>query len=110
MVDRLQLLLDYQKEDPDDPFTSFALAQEYLKRDDLTTARSYLEQLVVASPDYIGTYYHLGKLYERLELVPEAVRIYEKGIDAARAQREFHALSELQSALQKVKGLDWDDE
>lgn len=103
MPDRLALLLDYLKEDPSDPFTRFALAQEYLKRGELDAATNYFEGLATDAPEYVGTYYHLGKLYERLNRRDDAMATYERGIEVARRLRDFHALSELQAALQNAR-------
>src|SRR5690606_16036751 len=65
-MDRLALLLQFHEEDPADAFTLFAIAQEYLKRDAPDEALAFFEKLRHDQPDYTGTYYHLGKLYERL--------------------------------------------
>lgn len=110
MADRLALLLEYFREDPDDAFTRFAIAQEHLKRGDAEEAASWYEGLVTDAPEYVGTYYHLGKVYERLARREDAVAMYERGISVAREQRELHALSELQDALMQAKGIGWDDE
>lgn len=110
MADRLELLLEYFREDPDDAFTRFAIAQEHLKRGDAEEAAAWYERLVAEAPNYVGTYYHLGKVYERLARRDEAVATYERGIRVAREQRELHALSELQDALMQARGIGWDDE
>ena len=104
-MDRIAQLESFLEDDPDDAFTQFALAQEHLKRDDLDAAQSYFEQLVAEQPDYVGTYYHLGKLYERRGHVERAIETYEQGIEVARAQRDRKNLSELQDALMQAKGV-----
>ncbi len=107
-VDRLAQLKSYYDEDPDDPFTRFALAQEYLKQGATDQALSFFEELVDTDPDYVGTYYHLGKLYERLDRPDEALETYEQGIEVAREQGEQKALSELQDAKLKAEGIGFD--
>lgn len=104
-MDRIAQLESFLEDDPDDAFTQFALAQEHLKRDNLDAAQSYFEQLVAEQPDYVGTYYHLGKLYERRGHVEQAIETYEQGIEVARAQRDRKNLSELQDALMQAKGV-----
>lgn len=108
-MDRLDQLLQYYEEDPDDPFTRFALAQEYLKRGDKDEALEIFEGLVDTDPDYVGTYYHLGKLYERLGRTDDAITTYEDGIEAAQEQRERKDLSELKDALMQARGVGFDD-
>ncbi len=108
-MDRLKHLLEFYEDDPDDAFTRFALAQEYLHRDQLEKALSFFEELVETDPDYVGTYYHLGKLYERLGRTDDAITTYEAGVDVAREHRAQKDLSELQDALLAAKGVGFDD-
>lgn len=109
MPDRLDLLLEYHREDPDDPFTRFALAREYLKRGELAEALAAFEGLVRDAPDYVGTYYHLGKLYAELGRTEDAVATFEAGIAVATAQGDAHSRSELQGALLEAQGVGFDD-
>ena len=108
-MDRLKALLEFLDEDPGDSFTRFALAREYLKQGLPEKALEYFEGLVVEDPNYVGTYYHLGKLYESLGRKDDAVATYRSGIQTAQRRREFHALSELQDALLKAEGVGFDD-
>lgn len=108
--DRLSTLLDYLRDDPDDPFVRYALAQEYLKRGEAAEALRMFEALAAEQPDYVGTYYHLGKLYEALGRTDEAVRTYQSGIEAAAQSADTHARAELQSALLEAQGIGFDDD
>jgi Putative Zn-dependent protease, contains TPR repeats len=110
MTDRLQQLIDFLAETPDDPFLNYALATEYLKLGHVENALRYYERLVEKHPGYVGTYYHLGKLYETLDQKENAIATYEKGMHNARAKRDMHALSELQAAYRAAVGMDEDDE
>ena len=97
--DRLDLLLQYHREDPADAFTRFALAQEYAKRGEHARACMFYEELVVSRPDYTGAYLHLGNLYLVMGRLEDAVAIYERGVVAARGAGRAKDLSELQDAL-----------
>jgi tetratricopeptide (TPR) repeat protein len=108
-MDRLKQLKQFHDEDPDDPFTRYALAQEHLKQGNAERALALFEELVETDPEYVGTYYHLGKLYERLGRTDDAVATYEQGVDVAREQRDTKNLSELQDALMKAKGVGFDE-
>ena len=108
-MDRLDALLDFLREDPDDPFTRFALAQEYRKRGDTAVALRAFEALATDRPDYVGTYYHLGKLYEETGRPEDALRTYRGGIEQATAARDPHARAELQSALLEAE-MDFDED
>lgn len=107
--DRLEALKAFYDEDPSDPFTRFALAQEYLKRGDDEAALEFFEGLAADEPDYVGTYYHLGKLYERLGRTEDAKATYRRGIQFAQRQRDAHARAELQDALMQAEGIGFDE-
>ncbi len=92
-----------------DSFTRFALAREYLKQNRPEKALEFFEGLIEEDPEYVGTYYHLGKLYESLGRTRDAVATYRSGIEVAQRRKEFHSLSELQDALLKAEGVGFDD-
>ena len=98
-MDRLAALLDFLRDDPDDAFTRFAIAQEYAKLGRDADAADAYAALVHDQPDYVGTYYHLGALYRRLGRPADADATYRAGIAAAAAAGDAHARAELQSAF-----------
>jgi tetratricopeptide (TPR) repeat protein len=107
---RLQKLLDFLQNEPNDPFLKYALATEYLSQNDLQKALFYFEGLLSNHPDYVGTYYHAGKLYERLDRKSEAIFVYQKGMEVARKAGDSHAFSELQTVFNSASGLDYEDD
>ncbi len=109
-MSRIEQLQAFSREDPDDPFVRFALAQEHLKHGDSSAALGYFEGLAADHPDYVGTYYHLGKLYETLDRPDDALRTYRTGIAEAGRAADAHARAELQSALLEAQGLGFDDD
>lgn len=109
MNQRIQQLTGFLNDTPDDPFLQYALATEYLKIGRTADALRYYESLRANHPDYVGTYFHLGKLYEALEQKDDAIAVYIEGMGAARKKRDMHALSELQAAYHAITGSDDDD-
>lgn len=109
-VNRLQKLLDFLENEPNDPFLKYALATEYVTANDPVKALFYYEDLISNHPDYVGTYYHLGKLYEALDRKPEAVKTYQDGMLAARKASDMHAFSELQAVFNSATGQDYEDD
>ena len=107
---RLQKLLDFLENEPDDPFLKYALATEYFNAKDYEKALYYYEDLISNHPDYVGTYYHLGKLYETVDRKPDAIMTYQKGMEVARKAGDMHAFSELQTVYNSVMGLDYEDD
>ncbi|MEM1115917.1 MAG: tetratricopeptide repeat protein [Bacteroidota bacterium] len=108
-MDRLAALQEFLRDDPDDPFTRFALAQEHAKRGDDEAALGFYEALVRDRPDYVGTYYHLGGLYRTLGRDDDARATFRAGVAAATEAGDTHARAELQSALLEAEGLGFDD-
>ncbi|OCX51680.1 hypothetical protein BEL04_16825 [Mucilaginibacter sp. PPCGB 2223] len=107
---RLEKLLEFFKNEPDDEFLKYALATEYLRINDTEKALFYYEDLYHNHPKYVGNYYHLGKLYEALNRADDAITVYEKGMLAAKEARDNHALGELQAVYMELKGFDDDDD
>ncbi|TCC92670.1 tetratricopeptide repeat protein [Pedobacter hiemivivus] len=107
---RLAKLLEFLQSDPNDPFVLYALATEYNTSNDTEKALDYYLKLITDHPDYVGTYYHLGKLYQKLGQTEPALDIYQKGMVAARNKRDMHAFSELQGAYNSAAGLDYEDD
>jgi tetratricopeptide (TPR) repeat protein len=109
-ISRLQKLLEFIENEPDDPFLKYALATEYLRLNETVNALAYYEDLINNHPNYTGTYYHLGKLYEALGRKTEAISTYETGMKITKEQRDNHAFSELQAVYREAAGLDEDDD
>lgn len=107
---RLEQLINMREEDPKDPFLIYAIAMEYAKIENFDEAILNYELLVNEHENYIGTYYHLGKLYETLKILDKAEHIYEKGLAVAKRIADHHAHAELLSAYNSFKGIDIDDD
>ncbi|PTS97663.1 tetratricopeptide repeat protein [Pedobacter sp. HMWF019] len=107
---RLIKLLEFFESDPNDPFVIYALATEYNNLNDTEKAFHYYHTLVNKHADYVGTYYHLGKLYEKEQQKDKAIETYQQGMLAARNKRDNHAYSELQGALNSAMGMDYEDD
>lgn len=88
---------------PDDSFSKFALALEFLKKNNLQRAKLLFEDIYRSDPAYVGVYYHLGKLYERLDHLDKAKTMYNEGIDIASNQDEHRTQKELQEALAQLE-------
>ncbi len=97
-MDRKIKLKEYLKASPADSFLKHALALEYVKSDEDDNARDLFEEILTNDPGYIGSYYHLAKLLERIGENDLAVQWYKKGMDAAKAVGDNHSYNELQGA------------
>lgn len=101
-MDRIEKILEFLKANPKDNFLRHALALEYIKLGDDLKARILFEEILTESPDYVGSYYHLAKLLEKMEQTDKAIEYYEKGMAAAKAVKDNHAYNELQAAYEDL--------
>ena len=101
--DRLQQLLAFLEENPNDSFITFAIAKEYEGLENLDKALSFYQRLRDQDPAYIGTYYHLGKLFEQLGHLEKALDTYTSGMQVAQNQGDQHAYSELAGAKLNIE-------
>ncbi|MCC7298573.1 MAG: hypothetical protein IT244_09595 [Bacteroidia bacterium] len=102
-MDRKSQILEFLKESPQDAFLNYALAQEHIGAGNDAEAEEIFRHLLLWHPNYVATYYHLGKLLERKQEVDAAKEMYKNGIEVAKSIKEQHALSELQSALLELE-------
>jgi Tfp pilus assembly protein PilF len=101
-MDRIEKLREFLKDNPTDSFVQHALALEYIKLGDDETARNIFESLLANDPGYVGSYYHLAKLFERCRDTTTAISWYEKGMAAAQKAGDRHALNELRTAYEDL--------
>lgn len=99
---RIALIKTYLKKSPEDSFLKHALALEYLKLGDNAQAIKLFEEVLEKNPDYIGSYYHLGKALEKSDAFEKAIIVYEKGMTVAKKLKDNHALHELQAAYDEL--------
>jgi len=102
MRERILKLQSFLELTPDDSFLKHALALEYVKEGNDAAARLLFEELLSTDPQYIGSYYHLGKLLERLDDPAAAVDCYRKGLQLSKAAGDEHAYNELNAALHEL--------
>ena len=102
MSERIEKLIAFLKDSPKDAFLNHALALEYVKAGDEENAKKHFEINLANDPAYVATYYHLGKLLERIGQREIATGIYEKGMEFAKAAKDMHTYSELQSAYEDL--------
>ena len=97
MENRINQLLNFLKEDPNDPFTLYCLAMEYEKTD-INLAIKYYEMLLQNHEGYTGTYYHAAKLFNNLGEKQKAEEIFKKGLEKTFVEGHTKNYRELQSA------------
>lgn len=101
-MDHIEKLMDFLRSNPDDSFVQHALALEYIKLGNDPEAKALFYSILEREPGYIGSYYHLAKLLERMDENEEAIRVYEKGMEEAKKSGENHAYNELKGAYDEL--------
>lgn len=97
-MNRLEQLTAFLQDSPEDAFLHYAIAQELYKLGMLDAALDKYLWLTEHQPQYVSTYYHLGKLLVERGEKEAALAWFNQGIEQAKAAKELHSLSELQSA------------
>lgn len=102
MNERINKLKSFLAESPNDNFIIHALALEYAKLNEVAEAKKYFEMNISLDPNYVATYYHFGKLYEQNKQEEEAIAIYARGMEIAKAIGDSHAFGELRSIYEEL--------
>mgnify|MGYP003782144267 FL=1 len=87
---------------PTDSFLNHAMALEEIKLGNEAAARALFESILQRDPQYIGSYYHLGKLLERQGDETAAIEVFERGMEVAQKLGDQHALNELRGAYDNL--------
>lgn len=106
---RLQNLLEFNTEQPNDAFTLYAIALEYMNLGQFEDSEKFFSELIQNHKTYLAAYYHFGKLYEKMNDPGKAGETYLLGIRLAESKKDKHALSELKEAYNQLMGIDEGD-
>ncbi len=101
-MDRVEKLKEYIKINDKDSFLQHALALEYIKIGNDVEAKNLFNEILKREPTYIGSYYHLGKLLERIGNTEKAIKIYGRGMQEAKKAGDNHTYNELQAGYEEI--------
>lgn len=87
------------QKDPADTFSKFALALELLKVNRVEKAQVLFEAILKQDPEYLGVYYHLGKLYQQRGMFKKAEKLFRDGVKLAEMKGDLRTKSELSEAI-----------
>lgn len=97
--DRLKSIEKMLDKNKSDSFLNYAAALEYHKFGNIQKAISLLSDLIKNDPNYLGTYFQLGRFYEEIGKTKEAIAVYRSGTLVAKSQNDNKTLGELSEAL-----------
>jgi len=102
-MNKIDQLKGFLKATPNDSFLQHALALEFIKAGDEQAAKLLFENILANEPSYVGSYYHLGKLLERINDNQAAITVYQTGMKEAKLAKDNHSYNELQAALEELE-------
>lgn len=100
--DRLQLLTQFLRENPNDAFARYGLAMEHANRGDVESALGEFKRLIDLHPDYSAGYFMAAQMLAKVGRNDEAKTFLEGGIAAAARTGNAHAKSEMQAMLDEL--------
>ena len=99
---RLEVLKTLVEQDPDNSFTRYGLAMEYVNSGQFEDAVGQFTELLSRNPDYAAGYFHGGQTLEKLGRVNDARDMYKRGIEATTRTGDQHTRSELEGVLEML--------
>ena len=102
-MNKIDQLREFLKATPNDSFLQHALALEFIKVGDEGAAKLLFENILMNEPGYVGSYYHLGKLLERINDNQAAITVYQTGMKEAKLANDNHSYNELHAALEDLE-------
>lgn len=85
--------------EPNDVFTNYALALEYVSEADYKKAEDQFLKVLEIDRKYLPCYYQLGQLKEKTNETNIALEFYKKGLDLAKEQGNNKAINEINEAI-----------
>lgn len=95
----MEMITEMLEKNPEDTFLNYAAALEHKKAKKPKKAIQIFKKIVSQDPDYLATYYQLGKLLEEVGKTEEAIEVYKAGRQLAKKTNDIKATGELSEAL-----------
>ena len=99
---RREVLEAFVAEKPDDAFSRYGLALEFMNSGDAASAETQFRELIQRNSAYVPGYQMLGQLLVKQSRSEEARSILNQGIAAATKAGNAHAQSEMESLLAEL--------
>jgi len=99
---RREVLEAFVAEKPDDAFSRYGLALEFMNSGDVANAEAQFRELLQRNPTYVPGYQMLGQLLAKQSRTEDARAILTAGISAAAKARNGHAQAEMEGFLAEL--------
>lgn len=99
---RREVLEAFVAEKPDDAFSRYGLALEFMNSGDAGNAETQFRELIRRNPTYVPGYQMLGQLLTKQSRSDDARAVLSQGIAAAAKAGNGHAQSEMEGLLSEL--------
>jgi tetratricopeptide (TPR) repeat protein len=103
MEKRLDILIGLLKNDPNDTFTLYAIALEYISIKEYENAIKYLSLLIKQDEKYVAAYQQLGYVFSITNKKEDASKTYQKGLEIANLTGDKHAADNFSRFLVELR-------
>ena len=103
MSDRLSVLFQFLEKDPEDSFTIYAIALEYVSQKKFNEAEKRFKQLLEFDPGYVAGYMQFAQLKEILNDISGAKELYRRGIKIAKETGDKKSAAEMEGFLDELE-------
>jgi Tfp pilus assembly protein PilF len=99
---RRQMLEEFVAKEPNDAFSRYGLALDYMNSGDSANADKQFRQLLERNADYVPAYLMYAQLLVRESRTDEAKQVLNTGITIASQKGNTHAKSEMESLFSEL--------
>ena len=99
---RRQMLEAFVAQKPDDAFSRYGLALEYMNAGDSAIAETHFRELLQRNAGYVPAYQMFAQMLVKESRAEEARAILQQGISAASQAGNAHACSEMEGLLAEL--------
>ena len=101
--ERIGMFLEVLEFDPEDPVATMGLGSAYIQLERYEDAIPHLEQATKVKKDFSAAFLNLGKCYEFLDRLDDAVKAYQEGIVVASRKGDLMPLREMERRLKSLQ-------
>ncbi len=102
-AERIDMFREVLEIDPEDSVATFGLGKAYMQLSNYADAVPHLKKASEVQKDYSAAYLELGKCFEFLGQIEEAIGAYRQGIEAANRKGDLMPMREMERRLKAIK-------
>ena len=100
---RLEQFKEFVEMDPDDTFSRYALALEYMGVEQFDDAVSHFREVLKLDPTYSAAYFQAAIASRKSDSNDQAIDFLTRGIEAAEKKGDWHTRDEMKALLSEIQ-------